>query len=75
MVVFVLPAAEFGGQLTRCAECRPAIKLLPIRAVASFDFAVDLGAARRDVLMCKPRSRRCQVKSVPNSLPWSVCTR
>ena len=51
MVVFVLPAAEFGGQLARCAECRPAIKLLPIRAMASFDFAVDLRTAWRDVLV------------------------
>ena len=63
MVVFVLPAAEFGGQLTRCAECRPAIKLLPIRAVASFDFAVYLRAAWRDVLM-----RDAEVAEMPGEV-------
>jgi hypothetical protein len=51
MVVFVLPAPQFGGELGRGAECCPSVELFPVCAVAAFDFAVDLGAAWRDVPM------------------------
>jgi hypothetical protein len=75
MVVLVLPAAQFGGELTGRAERGPSIELFLIRAVAAFDLAVDLGAARRNVPMGDAEVAQMPVKSVPNSLPWSVCTR
>ena len=51
MVVLVFPTPQFGGELPGRAEDRSSVKLLSIRAVAALDFAVDLGAARRDAPM------------------------
>src|ERR1700730_8447377 len=51
MVVLVFPTPQFGGELPGRAEDRSPVKLLSIRAVAALDFAVDLGAARRDAPM------------------------
>ena len=39
MIVLVLPAPQFSGELTGRAERRPSIELLPVRAVAALDFA------------------------------------
>ncbi len=54
MVVLVFPAAQFRGELAGRTERRPSIELLPVRAVAALNFAVDLGAARRDMPMGDP---------------------
>src|SRR5262249_46348772 len=51
------------------------VKLLLIGTMTAFHLAVDLWTARRNPGWAIPRSRKCQVKSVPNSLPWSVWTR
>ena len=69
MVVLVFPAAQLRGELAGCPERRAAIEFLAVGAVAAFDLAIDLGAARGGYARWAiPRSRRCQVKSVPNSL-------
>jgi hypothetical protein len=69
MVVLVFPTAKLSGELAGCPERGASIEFLAVGAMAAFDLAVDLGTARRDMRCAIPRSRRCQVKSVPNSLP------
>ena len=51
MVVLVFPAAQLRGELAGCPERRAAIEFLAVGAVAAFDLAIDLGAARGDMPM------------------------
>jgi len=63
MVVLVFPTPQFGGELPGRAEDRSPVKLLSIRAVATLDFAVDLGAARRDASM-----RDAEIPEMPGEI-------
>ena len=51
MVVLVFPAAQLRGELAGCPERRAALEFLAVGAVAAFDLAIDLGAARGDMPM------------------------
>ena len=63
MVVLVFPTPQFGGELPGRAEDRWPVKLLSIRAVAALDFAVDLGATRRDAPM-----RDAEIPEMPGEI-------
>src|SRR6202047_2105862 len=63
MVVLVFPTPQFGGELPGRAEDRSPVKLLSIGAVAALDFAVDLGAARRDAPM-----RDAEIPEMPGEI-------
>jgi hypothetical protein len=72
MVVFVLPLAELPGELGGVPEEHaPVESVLWLRST----FPLAWGQPRGICRWVTPRSRRCQVKSVPNSEPWSVWMR
>jgi len=64
MVVLVFPPPQFGGELPgACGRSFAGKTLLSIRAVAALDFAVDLGAARRDAPM-----RDAEIPEIPGEI-------
>jgi len=75
MVVFVLPLAELQGELAGGPEDHPSVELVFIGSMAALDLAVDLGAVPRNLAVDHPEIPQVQVKSVPNSEPWSVWIR
>ncbi len=75
MVVFVLPLAELLGELGRGTEDHAPIELVCVRPMAALDFSIGLGAAPRNLPVGHPEIPQVQVKSVPNSEPWSVWMR
>lgn len=54
MVLFVLPS-ELLGELGGGSEDLPPVELVFIGSMAALDFAVDLGAARRNLSVNHPR--------------------
>lgn len=60
VVVFPLPFAELAGELLTGLEVRPAVELVLVGAMASFNLGVGLGIARRNPLVGDP-----QVMQVP----------
>jgi hypothetical protein len=75
MVVFVLTSTELLGELGRGPEDHTPVELVFIGPMTALDLAIDLGQPRGICRWTTPGSRRCQVKSVPNSEPWSVWMR
>jgi hypothetical protein len=55
MVVLVFPTAKLPGELAGFPERRAAIEFLAVGAVAAFDLADDLWAARRDYAGARSR--------------------
>jgi hypothetical protein len=51
------------AKLAECSERRTAIEFLAIGAVAAFDLAIDLGAAREDMSMLDP-----EVTEIPGEI-------
>ena len=75
MVVFVLPLAELLGELGRGPEDHAPVELVFVVRWLRSTFPLAWGQPRGICRWITPRSRRCQVKSVPNSEPWSVWMR
>ena len=70
MVVFVLRLAELLGELGRGPEDHAPVELVFVCPMAALDLSTSLGATPRNLRWITPRSRRCQVKSVPMAVNW-----